>query len=337
MQKFNMLVLTDHTNHSAENAIYPFALAMSQHPRCRQLDVATRGLPLNDYFFKERKSKSLFVTKVTTGFTYSPDGEAYKKDLKRQSLRHYDVVWLRLPPPLSKDFLDFLPEAFPHRPIINDPKGIYETGSKAFLLNFPKWCPPMKLCTSLADIEVFKSRFPIVLKPLREYGGRGLVRIDGDRVWEGSEETTWSAFAQKLGAAPFEYLGVKFLKNVAQGDKRIVVVNGEIMGASLRLPPKGNWICNVAQGGRAVLSEPDETEIQMVEDINPRLRSLGILMYGVDTLVGDDGKRVLSELNTTSIGGLPQIAQQTGRPLLKKAVDHFWNYITEKILNDDHE
>jgi glutathione synthase len=245
------------------------------------------------------------------------------------------VVWLRLPPPLTSDFLNFLVTKYHHQLFFNDPAGIVTTGSKEFLLNFPDICPPMKHCTSIEDIREFKSRFPVVLKPLREYGGRGIVKIDGEQVWEGIRETNFAEFSERLKEQNIEYLGVQFLKNVSQGDKRIVVVNGKIMGASLRLPPKDSWICNVAMGGNANLAEADPDEVNIVERIHPVLAKMGIVMYGVDTLVGDDGKRVLSEINTTSIGGLPQMAKMTGKPLLKIAADLMWQYIIEKKLKKD--
>ena len=107
------------------------------------------------------------------------------------------------------------------------------------------------------------------------------------------------------------------------------------MGASLRLPKEGSWICNVAMGGKDQFAEVDQDEKKIVEGINPTLSKMGIVMYGIDTLVDDNGKRILSEINTTSIGGLPQIAEQTGRPLVKKAVVLIWQYITEKTIEKD--
>jgi len=174
------------------------------------------------------------------------------------------------------------------------------------------------------------NEFPIVLKPFREYGGNGIVRIDGDKVMEGSQETILEDFLIKYRKNPIPYLGVKFLKNVSKGDKRIVVVDGQIMGASLRLPAKDSWICNVAMGGSSNHTEVDEAEIQIVKRLHPTLSRLGVVMYGVDTLMGDNGKRVLSEINTTSIGGLPQIAKLRGEPLVEKAAGLIWNYIVTK-------
>ncbi|MFK8005639.1 MAG: RimK family alpha-L-glutamate ligase [Saprospiraceae bacterium] len=331
MQRFKVLVLTDHTNHTAENSLYAMLQSMLLHPRCAQIDIATRANPLNDFFFKNFIVKGLFVSKVDEHFAFSPDGKFYNLKIRRENLSAYDAVWLRLPPPLSKPFLIFLKHKFPNLIFINDPSGIYEAGSKEFLMNFTDVCPPMRLCYTEEDILEFASRFPIVLKPLREYGGKGIVKIDGDRVWEGKEESNLKTFLRKFMGKEIEYLGVQYLKNVAQGDKRIVVVNGNIIGASLRLPANDSWLCNVAMGGNSVAATVNEDEIKIVERINPLLSKLGIVMYGVDTLVGNDGRRVLSEINTTSIGGVPQMAKQQGQPLVKATTDEIWNYIVNKI------
>lgn len=329
MRQFKMLVLTDHTNHSAENSLYELVQAMRIHPRCLQIDVATRGNKLNNFFFKEYLVKDLFVSKVDESFAFSSDGKSFKKNLQRVPLRTYDVIWLRMPPPLSEDFLDFLTKDYSNQLIINDPMGIRLTGSKQFLTRFTKWCPPMKVCNSVEDIIELKSHFPIVLKPFQEYGGKGIIKIDGDYVWDGKDQITFKQFIEKIRGTQIEYLGVKFLKNVVQGDKRIVVVNGKIMGASLRLPAKDSWLCNVAMGGSSHFTQVDEDETRIVNQINPVLSKMRIVMYGVDTLVGDDGKRLLSEINTTSIGGLPQIARLTGKPLVKEAANLIWDYIIQ--------
>ncbi len=336
MKKFNLLVLTDHSNHSSENSLYTLVHAMRQHPNCAQVDIASRGNEINQFFFSKLIPKRLFVTKVLEDFSFDPKGRHFNENIRRENLDVYDVVWLRMPPPLSVDFLNFLKQVFLNKLIINNPDGIYQTGSKAFLVNFPQLGPPMKICRTIEDVIEFKNQFPIVLKPFREYGGKGIVRIDGDMVWEGKQQSTFREFANKMNQQPVDYLGVKFLKNVGQGDKRIVVVDGQILGASLRLPAEGSWLCNVAMGGRAQQTKVTEEEIKIIQTINPILSEMGIVMYGVDTLVGDDGKRVLSEINTTSIGGLPQIAKMDGKPLVEQAADLIWNYIINASVEKDY-
>ena len=129
------------------------------------------------------------------------------------------------------------------------------------------------------------------------------------------------------------YLAVKFLKNVKNGDKRILVVNGKILAASNRLPAPNSWMCNVAQGGSSVKSGINPEEKMMIETINPFLAKEGIFMYGVDTLENDEGKRILSEINTLSIGGFPQAESQSGIPVVHIAINEMIKYIVQKLPN----
>lgn len=332
MKQFKLLILTDHSGHSKENSLYALAKEMAAHQYSFKVDVASRAIKENDGFFLEQNKdlEQIIVTNVDDNFSFSEGGSYFLTHSEKANLSDYDLIWLRMPPPLTPSFLNFLEDRFTNKMIVNSPKGIYETGSKAFLVNFAEYCPPMKICKSVEDIIEFKEKFPIVLKPFQEYGGKGIVKIKGNRVWEGNKEMSFHQFLEKIARNSIEYLAVKFLKNVSKGDKRIIVVNGEILGASLRLPPKDSWICNVSMGGESHHTEVDEEEIRMIKAINPILSERGVVMYGVDTLVGDDGKRVLSEINTTSIGGLPQMARFTGKPLVKEATDLIWNYYMDK-------
>lgn len=325
MQKQNLLILTDHRGHSAENSLYALVLALQKHPRCGRVDIASRGVAANDRFFQQQNTQSLYVSTADENFIYHPDGRFFTRDLHRSHLREYAIIFLRLPHPIPLTFWDFLADHFPAQQIINHPLGIKRTNSKAFLLNFPTVCPPMRLCHSIAEIEEFAMQFPIVLKPLRNYGGKGIVKIAGDFVWEGNEKVPMKKFLQRLENEEVEYLAMKFLKNVSDGDKRIVVINGEIVGASLRLPAKGSWICNVSQGGSSNVTQPTDREREIMAIINPVLQQEGILYYGFDTLVDDDGKRILSEINTTSIGGLPQIERMTGRKVVQEMAELVWS------------
>jgi glutathione synthase len=322
MQQYKLLVFTDHTNHTAENSLYPLLKKTRLNTLCARVDVVSKGNDVNNSFFLDYEPSQIWATSVTDSFEFSQTGFWFKKDIRQVNITDYDFIWLRMRPPLSKQFLKFLAKVAPNQVIVNNPESIYITGSKEFLVNFPQICPPMKICRTVEDIIEFKNQYPIVLKPFREYGGKGIVRIDGEKVWEENDETTFDLFLDKLKKEKtIDYLGVKFLKNVSQGDKRIVVVDGKILGAALRLPAKDAWLCNVSMGGMAYTATVDEEEIHIVNTINPVLSKMGIVMYGVDTLVDDDGKRVLSEINTTSIGGLPQISRMLNQPLEAEAVD----------------
>ncbi|PHI18571.1 glutathione synthetase [Lewinellaceae bacterium SD302] len=317
-----ILVITDHAGHSAENAIYSMLLAMLANPKCDKVEVATRSISENMRFFRGDDSAPLYTAPVTKDFAYHPNGRSFRQDLRQSERMDFDGIWLRLPPPLSEDQLSLIAAKFPFQQIQNDPAGIIETGNKKFLLNFPDITPRMSICDSMASIEAMLAVGPLVLKPFAEYGGRGLIRIDTDRrVWAGRAEKDWAWLESKFPDKGTAYLGVEFLRNVDQGDKRIVVVNGEIMGAALRLPAKDSWLCNVAAGGTSNPARVDEDENRIVATVDPVLKEHGIIMYGVDTLVGNAGRRVLSELNTTSIGGLPQIGRMNNEPVVERAVD----------------
>ena len=334
--KKKVLILTDHSNHSVENSLYKLSVKMLEHHLVETVDIVTRGNKRNDAFFEGNSNFTLWATRIDENFAFSKENHPLSNAFDQVDPEMYDLVWLRLPPPLSEDFLQYLDRVFSNTVIINNPNSIYETGSKKFLMNFPHICPSMKICRSIEEIDEFRKQFPIVLKPYNEYGGLGIVKIDKDVVSLGLTTFSFEDFAKQYSQNPIEYLGVKFLKNVREGDKRIIVVNGEILGASLRLPAKDSWLCNVSMGGSSNMAEIEPEEKLMVEQVNPILVEKGIVMYGLDTLVNDDGKRVLSEINTTSIGGLPQIAAMRNEPLVEKAIDLIWEYYETKI-NEDGE
>jgi glutathione synthase len=87
-------------------------------------------------------------------------------------------------------------------------------------------------------------------------------------------------------------------------------------------------------GGTSRVTEVNNEEYNIIETINPLLSKIGVVMYGVDTLIDDDGKRVLSEINTTSIGGISQMAQLKKQSLVEEAVDQIWKYFINKKKND---
>lgn len=317
-----VLILTDHSGHSAENSVYALARAMVHHAEIASVDVASRGLRENADFFSG-DSSVLYASPVDSDFDFSEDGYYMQRRLRKVDSRGFDLVFMRLPRPLSDAQLIHIERVFAGCVIINKPSGIINTSSKAFLLNFPSSCPPMRLVSSVEEIMDFAENFPIVLKPLREYGGKGILKINGEKIDDGSTEydTTQYLTSLKPVIEKEGFLAMKFLKNVGEGDKRILVVGGEVLASSLRLPAENSWLCNVAQGGRSVPTEVTEEELQIVSMVAPRLQQEGVLIYGIDTLVNDDGKRVMSELNTLSVGGFPQSQKQTGRPVINKTLE----------------
>lgn len=325
---YQVLVLTDHSGHSDQNSIYSLLQEMVSHEQCASIDVASRGLSINDAFFQDNDADALHVSRIDKHFAYTDDGAAYTTDLRSADVATYDFVFLRLPRPISDEYILWLEDTFSQAVIVNRPSGIIKTSTKAFLLNFPSVCAEMKLCYSVSEVMEMVNRYPIVLKPLKEYGGRGLLKIDRTHIDDGVELHDTATYLSRISdqIATDGYLAMKYLKNVSEGDKRILVVNGEIMASSLRLPKEGSWLCNVAQGGKSVSTEVTDREKEIIATISPVLIKNGIVIFGADTLVDDDGTRILSEINTLSIGGFPQAQQQSGLPIIKETINKLFEY-----------
>ncbi len=315
------LILTDHRGHSDQNSLYALARTLVADPRCTLADVASRGTAANaDFFTGDHAQVQGF--RIESGFDFPTARPKFEQaTTPLPPVEDYDVIWLRLPHPVPASFFDYL-SGLSGPTVINNPAGLVEVGSKDFLLSLPEWTAPTALPRSAGALRELVARFPVVLKPLRDYGGRGIVRLN--------DEPDIAAFLPDHEAelVAGNYLAMKFLKNVSEGDKRILVVNGKILASSLRLPREGGWLCNVAQGGTSVAAEVTDREREMVAALAPVLREKGVIFCGIDTLVADDGRRVLSEINTLSIGGFPQAEAQTGRPVLQSAIDGVFEYLS---------
>ena len=333
MTKFRILTLTDHSGHSKENSIYALLRELRLHKNCADLFVASRGSKENSSFFEQLDKNKLFGRKVPVNIEYQHEAPIFTTELSPLLLADFDILFLRLPRPISNEFLLWLKAEFAHGVVINDPAGIIETSNKAFLQEFPDLCPPIKLCHSIAEVMEMAELFPIVLKPLEDYGGRGLLKIDGNHLDDGNTVHDTSSYLRGISnyISTEGYLAMKYLKNVTKGDKRILVVGGEIMASSLRLPPADSWLCNVARGGKSVGTTVTKREKEIIAKVSPILLEKGIFIFGADTLVDDDGQRILSELNTLSIGGFPQAEAQTGMPIIKQSIDKFFQYATAKL------
>lgn len=331
MKKIRYLALTDHSGHSKENSLYALMRTLSQHENTRSVQVASRGDARNNDFFSELKNEDLFVADADENFDFQENGKQFLESETTVNVKDVDVVLMRLPRPVSDDFLYFLEDVAKDAVIINSPHGIRLTSTKQYLLNFPELAPPMKLVRSKEEIQDFAAQFSIVLKPLKEYGGKGIVKIKNNKVDTGAGEMSLNNYLSIINIELQRegYLAMKYLENVRLGDKRILVVDGQIMASSLRLPAEESWLCNVAQGGKSVPSEADDNERNIIATIAPRLKAEGILIFGADTLTDDDGTRVLSEINTLSIGGFPQAEKQTGLPVLQNTINAIAKYALE--------
>lgn len=327
----NLLVLTDHLTHTENNSFYLIAESLHAHPEVDSLKIASRSISSNEGFFLGEGVR-ISVHKWQTGLDYF-NFDNWLQSSKEEvihNLEQFDLILLRLPRPIPPKFFHLLKTSFDENKIVNRPSGIEKTGSKAFLLQLREYSAPMALVNSVDEISDMKERFPIVLKPLEEYGGKGIVKVVENQVDLGNDKfISFAEFAELYEKMPQPYLAMKFLKNVSNGDKRIIVANGRVLSSSLRIPADGSWICNVAQGGSAELSTPTAREMDIIKNITPILKEEGIFMYGLDTLEDDNGHRVLSEINTLSVGGIYPAAELSGKNLGKDYANLLVEFIEE--------
>jgi glutathione synthase len=323
-RKLRLLVLTDHLSHNSENSLYALCTALIAHPDIAAVHVASRGHIANAAFFAHGQSTLLQAWPLRGAMRYEDGARRFVQRTVLVDARDYDWIWLRLPRPIPPAFFAFLREAIGEAHIFNRPSGIEETSTKQFLTHFQEYCPPIRLCQSVEDIRQFQEQFPIVLKPVQNYGGRGIVKVSKGYVYENRRRLSFHRYLPVLEKQLNEeggYLAMEYLRNVRKGDKRIIVVGSEIIGAVLRLPPKGSWLCNAAQGGQAAATSVDEREWLIAQKLIEALAPRGILMFGIDTLVSNQGLRILSEVNTLSVGGLKPLQELSGKPVVQRTAD----------------
>lgn len=323
----NILIVTDHSTHSATNSLYELAVALSAKNGDVNIWVSSKGSPGNADFFNAQPGSTIHALLINPSFSYARSGLSYMDSLEIIDAHLVDAIIVRMPQPLDKEFLISLLQIVPPEKILNNPLGIIETSSKEFLLQVAHLCPSTTLCQTLQQAVDLSREMEIVLKPLYSYGGIGIVRLSTAYFWEGDQRYPVIDLHHYLSDAQFPMLAMKYLSNVSQGDKRTIVVNKKIIGSALRIPPDNSWICNVAHGGHATLAEANAEELKMEGELTPILFKKGVIMYGFDTLVDDNGKRVLSEINTLSIGGLGPMSELSGKPLMDDAAELIWDYL----------
>ena len=223
-----------------------------------------------------------------------------------------------------------LKENFKHSLMVNDPLGINLTANKKYLLNFGGLTPVSQLINSSEGLDSFIELVgEVVLKPLDSNGGRGLVRVNNASIYFEDRECTYKDGIDEvhLRIEREAMLGMEYLDGVREGDKRIIVCDGKVIATILRKPKGGSWLCNLSMGGTFEIGvEVTSDEVVIIDRVSLDLEDKGIFIYGLDTLFDNKKqKRVLSEINTSNVGGIlnPEITT--------KYVDGLIEYINQRI------
>lgn len=220
-------------------------------------------------------------------------------------LSEQDVVWLRQDPPFDMGYITtthILDMIHPKTLVVNDPFWVRNSPEKLLVLQFRDLTPPTMIARDLAAIRAFRAEHgDMILKPLYGNGGAGVFRLDpNDRNLASLHELFTSMSREPL-------IAQKFLPAVSKGDKRVILVDGEPVGAINRVPQEGETRSNMHVGGRAEKVALTDRDREICARIGPVLREKGQVFVGID-VIGD----WLTEINVTSPTGIQELERFDG-------------------------
>jgi glutathione synthase len=224
----------------------------------------------------------------------------------RIRLADVDAVFVRKDPPFDRAYLYatlILERARGQTLLVNDPRGLRDANEKLYALNFPAWTPRTMVTADRDMIHAFcrENGGVAMVKPLDGAGGMGVIQIT-------TGEKNARAIVDMLTHEGRRLAIVQeFLPSVSAGDKRVLLLDGEPLGAILRVPRGDDLRSNIHVGGSVVPAELTPREHEMVRAIAPRLRADGLVFVGLDVI----GER-LTEVNVTSPTGIQELGRFTG-------------------------
>ncbi|XDA98411.1 glutathione synthase [Sulfitobacter sp. LCG007] len=267
-------------------------------------------------------------------FYYTPDHLAYQEgritarghDLQVQrvqgdhailgplhevDLAEFDVVWLRQDPPFDMHYITsthLLERLMPGTLVVNDPFWVRNSPEKLLVLNFPDLTPPTTIARDLATIREFKAKHgDVILKPLYGNGGAGVFRLDQNDRNLSSLHELFTGFSRE------PLIVQKFLPAVSKGDKRVILVDGDPVGAINRVPAEGETRSNMHVGGRPEKIALSDRDREICDRIGPVLKEKGQVFVGID-VIGD----WLTEINVTSPTGIQELERFDGLNIAEK-------------------
>ncbi len=277
-----------------------------------------------------------------TLFFYTPDQLAYQEgritarghDMKVQrvagdpavlgvfrevDLADFDVVWLRQDPPFDMHYITsthLLDRIADTTLVVNNPFWVRNYPEKLLVLDFPDLTPPTTIARDLATIKEFKERHgDIILKPLYGNGGAGVFKLTRDDRNLSSLHELFTGFSRE------PLIAQKFLSDVAKGDKRVILVDGEPVGAINRVPAEGETRSNMHVGGRPEKIGLTDRDLEICTRIGGLLKEKGQVFVGID-VIGD----YLTEINVTSPTGIQELERFDGVNIAGK----IWDVIEAK-------
>ncbi|MGB1332762.1 MAG: glutathione synthase [Paracoccaceae bacterium] len=226
-------------------------------------------------------------------------------EMQEVDLADFDVIWLRQDPPFDMHYITtthLLDLIHPDTLVVNDPFWVRNYPEKLLVLRFPDLTPPTTIARDLETIKAFKEKHgDVILKPLYGNGGAGVFRLDQNDRNLASLHEVFTGFSRE------PLIVQKFLPDVSNGDKRVILVDGEPIGAINRVPAKGETRSNMHVGGRPEKVGLTERDRRICAAIGPLLREKGQIFVGID-VIGD----YLTEINVTSPTGIQELERFDG-------------------------
>ena len=282
-----------------------FALMLAAQARGHELwhyDVATLAYESDGTPRGKITAHASPVTVQRVEGNHFSAGERRRIDLAQD----IDVVLMRQDPPFHLGYISaaFLLDRLKGTTlVVNDPREVVNAPEKMFVLDYAQYMPPTLVARHIDDLRAFqKQHGSVVVKPLHGNGGKAIFRLD-------AEGTNLSALSEVFDQTwPEPHMVQPFLPEVSEGDKRIVLVDGEFAGAINRFPGEGEFRSNLAQGGHAEATTLTAAEEEICAAMGPELKRRGLVFVGIDVI----GGKWLTEINVTSPTGIVAIDRFNG-------------------------
>src|ERR1700734_1176371 len=290
-----------------------FALMLEAQQRGHQLwHYEVRHMWLDGASLKARVQPVTVKNEPGAHYTFGPE--------KTVHLQEMDVVLMRQDPPFDMAYITathLLEHIHPRTLVVNDPAAVRNAPEKLLVTHFPDLMPPTMITWDLEAIRSFRLEYKdIIVKPLFGNGGAGVFRIKPD------DENLAALLEMHFARSREPLMFQRYEPAVRRGDKRIILVDGEPMGAVNRVPAEGEARSNMHVGGRPEKCEMTARDREICSAIGPTLREQGMIFVGID-VIGD----YLTEINVTSPTGIQEIDRFDGIRLEQS----IWDRIEAKV------
>jgi glutathione synthase len=231
-----------------------------------------------------------------------------------------DVIHLRQDPPFDMSYITnthLLERLHPKTLVVNNPRSVRNAPEKILVMEYADLMPQTLITRDAAAIRKFRAEFgDIIIKPLYGNGGAGVFRVTKE------DENLSSILEMFFGINREPVIAQQYLKDVRKGDKRIILVDGEPVGAINRVPPEGDARSNMHVGGVAKHTELTDREREICTRIGPMLKEQGFIFVGID-VIGD----YMTEINVTSPTGIREVKKFSGTDIAAL----IWDAIEKKV------